>query len=1228
MSDRYYYIGPWVWDTTEGECWRPPDGTVGSIDLRDYEACGLRGTVRGVGLFATDRLLKAPYLPLGTDLDARLDVVQKGGLEQNLSVTLGATTLRTALVELLTQKADPDQARMAAPLGVKSDGTQEIWLAGERIWSKRFEGVTDPAWPMVQAKYQRAYRSVRERALATKSDLHLRFLSTVAAKTKVDPRLLVPGDLPYEDVRRPDTVYTEDWNCSNSADLDCDLDWTEVTGNYFNLVSGKANYGTRTGSRCGARAEHDLSSDDHYAQAVLTDTYSYQYLHPGTAVRYNSSADSYYLGWASFAGDYFRGTKVVNGIATHLGSVKSHNFIGLSYLLKTSIDGDSLTVEVDGDTWNVSDSTFTGQTRGGIAFYSGNDDANTMKWEDFEEGDLGAPPTTSTTTPIPPTTSTTTPAPTTSTTTPTPPTTSTTTPAPPTTSTTTPAPPPTSTTTPSTTEGPAPSTTEGPPGPAVFINDVETDALVLRWIRASYVRPWEAELLWPGRHDAPPAVDLWDTVRIEDPLGTVRFRGNVTAVRPGGVADEGVVYTASDKRFRLENEPVRINGRGMYVWNPRGYVCSEGWGGEDSPGRDGGKWTCGEVIADILEHALGLPGGTSDISGHHGDACCIINTYLTADDIAGYTAADILSLDSAVGEFSVDDTPVAQAIGLLLALNGGFYGWYLDPATGDLEVVDLDALPITDLQAGRLGHWQDEAGTDYVLLGNELEWSLDGVASTVAIQGQDRTVEVRPRNIQDKTTGLGSGNPPQNGGGELEFVAAPWRGWDSAYRALCQPYRPLTGKEIDSGGLSTPPYGMGGCTHLPRVYRGTDLGVKTYYRPTSGINPIWLITTGMIGFEEVPALGPGEKLWGWYWARVPFTVTSGPDGDAYHWYGYQRTRTVYDPSFRHASSWPQPGTPDDAAAMAVLANRLLRIFRDVRRQGTLSCDRVDFDAFALTGRYNLANLGAEYVAGPSTTTQAPTTTEMGGFGNPTLWPALRINAVEVTWNFEDEQTQLTVANTFWMLEEYSELKRRLEDNLFVQREYNLSQNIYDCQVQEPFAQDPTTLEPLTTTEAPAPTTTEGPPIPTTTEGPPPPTTTPAPGSTTSSTSTTEGPTTSTTTEGPGCPDYAWCEDECADGYHVDFEPYYCGWIAPCEPWEGGFGYEGEGIWHGMMCDQGHAWLWCDGGTWWVKFLFEATGGECYYTRPATPHSCPAGLYTLYPIGNSCDDCPDTITVYE
>ncbi len=819
-----------------------------------------------------------------------------------------------------------------------------------------------------------------------------------------------------------------------------------------------------------------------------------------------------------------------------------------------------------------------------------------------------------------------------------------------------------------TTTAAATTTTTPAPGAQLYVGGAACNLCQLRWVRASYVAPYEAELFCPVRHDRPMPFHLWDVVRVEDGAGTVRFRGNIVEMRPGGVDQEGIVYIANGKRFRLENEPVRINGRGFYLWNRRGYPCDEGDGGVDSPDGDGEKWTAGQIIVDILEHALGLPGGGSDIPGHHGDACCINDTYLTAADIAGYTAADWLALNSVVGEFSVDNTSVADAISLLIGLNGGFYGWHIDPDTGNLELVDMDSLPATDIQAGELGHWQDEAGTDYRLLANSLEWSLEGVCSTISIQGQDRTTEEQPANIEN------SGNAGQGDLGELEHVASPWRDFAAAYRPLCQDKRHFCNKPIDDAGAYTPPDGWSYGSYGPRVYVGTDAGEKTAYKPTFWF-PWWFVAEGIIAFPEAPSLDPGEKLWGWYWARVPFIVSSGPAGDAYDCYGYERTRTVYDPGFRHTSTYPQAGTADDEAAMATLAARLLELYRDVRRQGELVCDEVDWD-LNLGNRYNVVNLGAAALGLTTTTTPACDP-------DPTAWRTLGINAVEVTWDLDRAQTQIRVANTFFMLEEYSELKRRLEMNLFSRRNLSLSQDIYDCQVHVPRFNDnapadwttaapttTTTAAPTTTTTA-APTTTTTAPATTTTTGVTTTTTTAAEGAGTTSTTTapptttTTGVTTTTTTEHQPCPDESpgFCVENaysCDDTYEFDVgagDPFTCdddgqnsctdctgnftlprgqnGTDEPCQ-WDTDVtGGSLPACMGGLGDDPGEARIECDGGLpsgWgWQLYVRKAESIDCtgtvYYANYDVP-GCPDGTYTAYSDTGDCvTNYPSEITVY-
>ena len=647
----------------------------------------------------------------------------------------------------------------------------------------------------------------------------------------------------------------------------------------------------------------------------------------------------------------------------------------------------------------------------------------------------------------------------------------------------------------------------------VTINGVlRSDLRVVR-IRRAYLTAGTAELAHEGRHDASGnvLVRLWQEVLIRrTDTGAVLFRGNVTAIQPRGIAGEGVDILTSDKRFRLENEPVNINGRGSYIWNRRGYQC-EHFSGEDSPGQDGGMWTAGEIAVDILEHALGVPPGGSAIPGHHSNAGCVTDAYLDSADLAGYIASEWLAMDTVVGEFSVSNTPLAQALDQLCDLAGGMYGWFVD-AVGVIRMFDLKTLPLTDVEAGELGQWQDAGGTNYRLLNNQLEWSLDGVYTSVIVQGADKTVEVKPANIE------GCANAALHGGGELELVAAPWRGWPCAYRNIAQPYRWWCGRSVGFSGSCVdwntvcecgPPAGFVTYIPAPRIYKGTDAGPKTYtYLP--GVEN-WRVnlSTGMIQFywDVESTLGVGEKLWGWYWSRVPFTVTAGPDGNAYHCLGYERTFKVYDPGFKHTTSYPVHGTADDEVAMGILAARLLDQHKDIRVQGTIECDGVDPTTLNLRRRLNVVNLER-----PSFTS----TTSSACWPDPADWARLGLNIVGAVYDFQQDTTELTVANTFFLLEEYSAMKERMKLNLFAQRELDLSEDIISCQTRD-SSESPDDHGSSTTPMPPPPPgpTTTVPYFPPTTPAPP---TTPPPGG--------------TSTTLPPCND---CRDIAADCFHIYFD---------------------------------------------------------------------------------------------
>lgn len=635
---------------------------------------------------------------------------------------------------------------------------------------------------------------------------------------------------------------------------------------------------------------------------------------------------------------------------------------------------------------------------------------------------------------------------------------------------------------------PTPTPTSLIPEYSVHVAGTERTDLVCTSLRRSYVEPWSCELQHAGDHEDH-GVEPKDSVVVKDSAGTEVFSGTAEELRPGGVAREGATIFAYGKRHRMKNEPVRINGRAHYVWNRRGHRCSEDNAGEDSPGRDGELWTAGEIALDILEHAAGIPSGGSGISGHHSTSGCVTDTYLSSV-ITGWTASDWLALDTVPGEFSVSSTKLADALQILVESVGGFHGWYID-SSGQIHLNDLTSLSVRELQAGEQGHWQDEAGKDYELLGNELTWSLDGVVSEVHVQGQDQLVEVKPSNIE------GCGNAALNGGGELEMVSKPWRGWDyGAWRAKDQPYRRWSSRGVGNNGSCSDtsdcecglPEGYGGWTYTPRIYRGTDTGEKTLVMDdpdVGGSTGTWRLmhsafTCSFIGFYwDVEAdLAADEKLWGWYWARQPWSVSSGPSGNAYNCYGHQGVLQIVDASF-------DPDNSDDVTAAQQLADNVLAGRQDVRVQGRLETDGVNPVSHGLDEAYSVTGL------------EQPTPTLPAGCSeDPLCWASLDTAAVEVVYDLRRNVTELTLANSYSQLDTHSEIMRRLKNNAFRNQELNLSRNINDCQVDSTTTDPegdklttptPTPTQPTPTPTKPTPTPTQPTPTPTPSAGTPTPT---------------------------------------------------------------------------------------------------------------------------------------------
>ncbi|MEW6359652.1 MAG: hypothetical protein AB1696_25165 [Planctomycetota bacterium] len=485
---------------------------------------------------------------------------------------------------------------------------------------------------------------------------------------------------------------------------------------------------------------------------------------------------------------------------------------------------------------------------------------------------------------------------------------------------------------------------------------------------------WEARLREDVRHDASPSY-LTNNNLVEVYLdGTKRFHGWLRVNDPQGIGREGVVYTAYDIKWRLLNEVyAKINGSARYLYNEEG--------ARDPEAPDYGfdnYWTVGQVIIDILEHALGLPEGGSDIPVHHdSNGADVTNTYLDSSWIAGYDAEMILTLTESLDEFELNCTRFGEALDILLQWQGDCF-WYIDPSTRALAIRKLSASTAVDINAGEVNHFVDESGKSYDLVDDALSLDLSESYTKIILQGRDQTVEVRPAGLNLIHSNWPSGaaddalmekawNASLEGSwNQADYDAGNYVGTDyewvwRLYRARSQQNRTWRyGLMVEYGS----PLGYTGRMFY---HDGSNL-----YRCTTGTTGTYAIyaSSGQICFlNPLPVAYRGYSFY--FWGRVerPFQVAVGPSGSAYTNYGLVSELAMYNEGWEtESSAWPTYGdydlgltVRDDTAKMTSLANKLVACYGKERMSVEVVVDSVDFDRYNLTKKLNFANLtGAKW----------------------------------------------------------------------------------------------------------------------------------------------------------------------------------------------------------------------------------------------------------------------------
>lgn len=412
MVTKNNYIGPWVW----ADQWNSPTNSIGSIDLRNIPDQSIAGRLgdRPYGLFIIDGTLPSEYTLLGSgDLrDIRSSAAIKSAWLSHTGFEPQGDSVADMLFDQLTVGGDPTYQSEVPPLTATSKGALELWFGGQLIKSERFRYGTHSHTNKVQAILHRNYRIMRasidagrmpeghDRKVLDRNCEKYRLSKT----DKSEWGLIVPDELRdgHEGPSPHDTLIQDTFNRSNNNDLgtssDGDWSWTEYANttsgndstleNSFDILDNKArSLPVATNQDRLARADKDLSSDDHYAQVLMSDiSSSNDQIAAATRFENGGGNNDFYFARALQVNDQYLITKYVGGSTTDLASTA-----------QTPANGDTVKIQVNGTNLksfyngaefdSVTDTAISGNLRCGLYVFSGGGEKPVV--DDFEAADLG-----------------------------------------------------------------------------------------------------------------------------------------------------------------------------------------------------------------------------------------------------------------------------------------------------------------------------------------------------------------------------------------------------------------------------------------------------------------------------------------------------------------------------------------------------------------------------------------------------------------------------------------------------------------------------------------------------------------------------------------------------------------------------------------------------------------------------------------------------------------------
>lgn len=397
-----YWLGPWVLD--EFGAWNAPDGAVSALDLRPLPVQA-QTVDPGVGLFVTPAAVTLSGYDLlggGPVADVRLSLGARQAWQRAMGGPVPSGARLDALVwDAFTASADVTGESGPRPLMPTRRGVIELRLAGEAVMSTRFDASTSPG-KVVLANLRHDYRALRADALEGRLrgpggvdvDFHRRVLDVWCAKYRLAEDAFIPTDLPQEARLPHATSYTESFNQTASTTIGPDLTWTELQPRWETIGSSSAgelstqgDSSSFTDSRC--RADHDVTSADHYAEITCTSaTGGLSFAGWGACARYSGSADTCYQAWMYNNIQNVYVSKIITGTRTNLGNTAQTK--SLPDTLKCECDGSTISGYFNGSAVTVvsPDTSITGGTRGGVS--AGGGTSGAITYDSFTVADLAA----------------------------------------------------------------------------------------------------------------------------------------------------------------------------------------------------------------------------------------------------------------------------------------------------------------------------------------------------------------------------------------------------------------------------------------------------------------------------------------------------------------------------------------------------------------------------------------------------------------------------------------------------------------------------------------------------------------------------------------------------------------------------------------------------------------------------------------------------------------------